>query len=150
VLWGAPDRTNSLVYPEDWLNAAEEIHVDDGFRVQGTCDAFAFGDVCSLAETRQAITLSRKLPTVLKNVRTTAKAFRLGTPLEKVKLKAYKPASSLQMYLPFGPDQGVSQVKSGKVYGDAKTSKAKGKDLFTEYFYRLLTNLDPPIRAINQ
>ena len=47
------------------------------------------------------------------------------------------------MYLPVGENHGMSQV--GKyVYGAAKTRKFKGKDMYTDFFWKLLTGGKPP------
>ena len=47
------------------------------------------------------------------------------------------------MFLPVGREYGVTQMGSS-VYGDAKTSKMKGEDLYTNHFWKLLTGSGAP------
>lgn len=150
VLWAATWTCASSCYPDDWLNTIGELSVDATFRVDGdeSGTAFAFGDVCSLSETKQAITLEGKIPVIKRNVLAVADGLRRGVDVAdpafvKSKLRRYEVADKPVLYLPVGERDGVSQVR-GWVYGARATAKAKGVDLYTTKFWKALTGHPPP------
>lgn len=156
VIWAATWTLNNAMYPAEWLNSAGELNVADNFQVSG-CDkgnVFAFGDVCSIAETKQAITLQPKVKYLAHNVVSVASALRkLGGDkdlLEKnmPRLKNYSWTDKVVLYLPIGPKHGVSQI-GGWTYSDAKTRKWKGEDLYTEHFWKQLTGNPPPPKPVD-
>lgn len=146
LVWAATWKPDTNMYPDDWLNEIGELNVIDTFQIYDQDDVFAIGDVSSIAETKQAITLPGKMKLIEQNILTVAEAikngkFQAGVPLKN--LKHYRISDKATMYLPIGPDAGVSQL-NGWVYGDAKTSKWKGKDLYTNLFWNELTGKNAP------
>lgn len=152
VLWAATWAVNSDVFPEDWLNSMGELAVQPSFLLDEAGENcgrhFAFGDVASLCETKQAITLPRKVPVVRANVLAVAAAVRTGEDPANLapKLKSYQVMDKPVLYLPIGAHDGVSQVHSlvAPVRGGSYTAKAKGKDLYTSEFWGLLAGQPPP------
>ena len=145
VIWCAPWKVNSSLYSEEWLNASAELQVDDTFRVKG-CDkgnVFAFGDISSIAETKQAITLPEKVPLIKSNILQVVADIAQDIPAQLTPLKRYNWTDRTVMYLPIGPKKGVSQVGRW-VYDDKKTAKFKGMDLYTDHFWKLLTGKPAP------
>lgn len=119
------------IYPDEWLNEIGEIEIDKYFKVKNGNNVFAFGDVADLLETKQAITLPKKVSYVSKNIYFTA--------INNIKkLKSYKITDKPVFYLPIGENEGASVSKFGIVYGGKKTSKLKGKDLFYSKFNKIL------------
>lgn len=146
LIWAASWHINTGIYPQDWLNEIGELNIKQTFQIVDREDVFAFGDVCSLAETKQAITLAAKTKLVRNNVMKVAEAMRaqkftLGGQVKG--LKNYRVSDKVTMYLPVGRDYGVSQVGNW-MYGNSKTSQFKGKDLYTAHFWKLLTGSGAP------
>lgn len=145
LVWAASWTMEDTLYPVSWQNEIGELNIVDTFQILGQDDVFAIGDISSVAETKQAITLPAKMKFIVNNVLTVAEAMRKGSfnTGAKLKLKHYKIADRATMYLPIGPAKGVSQL-NGWVYGDAKTSKWKGKDLYCDLFWTELTGTNAP------
>jgi NADH dehydrogenase FAD-containing subunit len=145
LLWAATWAINTSIYPEEWLNEMGELNIRSTFQLVERPDIFAVGDVCSLVETKQAITLPPKMKLIRNNIVKVAETITKGT-FEKgiVKgLKDYKVSDKVTMYLPVGSNDGVTQIGKS-VYGGSKTSKHKGKDLYTDFFWKHLTGSDAP------
>ena len=146
LLWAATWSINASIYPEEWLNELGELSIKSTFQLVATDDVFAIGDVSSLSETKQAITLPAKMKLVRNNIVKVAEAMSSGKFEQGIVkgLKYYKTTLKTTMYLPLGPKGGVTQV--GKtVYGAAKTEKFKGKDLYTGFFWKTLTGSGAPM-----
>jgi len=152
VIWAASFTVDVGIYPDSWQNELGELEVRDTFQLRYLNDVFAFGDVTSIAETKQAITLPAKLSLVASNILVVAEAIRNNQfpvrqepnpPQVASKVKHYRVATKPTFYLPVGPKDGASQTAGGlfgpKVYGGPKTSDFKGKDLYCDYFWKLLT-----------
>lgn len=147
LLWAATWSINAGIYPSEWINEVGELNIRSTFQVVDRDDVFALGDVCSLAETKQAITLPAKMKLIRNNIVKVADAMQSGkfSQGQTIKgLKSYRVVDKVTMYLPIGRDFGCSQIGS-YVYGNQKTSKFKGKDLYTEHFWKLLTGSSAPI-----
>lgn len=142
LLWAATWTKEGALYPESWLNEIGEININsETFQVVEKPDVFAIGDVSSLSETKQAVTLPGKMKLLSHNVLAVAKSKakdQQPANLAAVVLKHYKISDRAVMYLPIGPYAGVSFYR-GFVFGDRKTSQWKGKDLYTRMFWGLLT-----------
>jgi len=149
VLWAATWQVNNEMYDPDWLNSCGELSVSDDFLVSGIPkgNVFAFGDICSISETKQAITLPSKVGSLRANIQTVSDQIRRGRDPRCAKLRKYPWSDKVVMYLPLGPEKGVSQVGAYS-YTDAKTSKSKGLDLYTDFFWKMLTGNPPPPRPI--
>jgi NADH dehydrogenase FAD-containing subunit len=149
LLWAATWAVNATIYPGDWLNEMGEVNISNTFQVVDRGDVFAVGDVSSLCETKQAITLPAKMALIRNNIVKVAAAISKDKfdPFQILKgLKIYRVTDKVIMYLPVGKAHGVSQL--GKtVYGDAKTAKFKGKDLYTNMFWKALTGGYAPVLA---
>ena len=141
--WAATWDQDSFAYPDAWLNAANEVHIQETFQVVDYPTVFAFGDCSSLAETKQAINLIEKLPILTKNILAIASALSQGKDLEKASLKSYRLREKGKMFLPLGPTLGVSHIGSW-TYGNTSTSKMKGRDLFSDMFWQVLTASNAP------
>ena len=138
------------MYPADWLNSSGELNVKDSFIVVGSAkgNVFGFGDVCSIAETKHSITLPKKVKYIQDNILSIVNALNKGKSAIDAKLRNYPWTDKVFIYLPMGPRYGLSQV-GASTYFDAKTSKCKGEDLYTEYFWKLLTGNPPPPRPVD-
>lgn len=145
LLWAATWAMNTSIYPDVWLNDLSEVNVLPTFQCVEDPRVFAVGDVSSVVETKQAITLPPKIKVLRHNILTVAAAMEKGVePSFTLRgLKEYRVTDKATMYLPIGPTKGVSQV-GGWTYGDAKTSKFKGKDLYTTYWWTMLTGAGAP------
>jgi len=150
VLWAASWALNVSLYPEEWLNEMSELNIRSTFQLVDRPDVFAIGDVSSLVETKQAITLPSKMKLIRHNILRVAEAISSSTTTmaaldsSAVKgLKEYRITDKVTLYLPVGEKEGVSQVGKS-VYGNSKTSKWKGRDLYTDHFWKLLTGSKPP------
>jgi len=146
LIWCATWSINATIYPEDWLNELGELSIKPTFQLVARDDVFAIGDVSSIAETKQAITLPPKMKIIRHNIVKIADAMTSGKYSEGfVKgLKDYKTTDKVTMYLPVGAHHGVSQ-KGSYVYGDKKTEGFKGKDLYTDLFWKTLTGAGAPM-----
>ena len=155
LIWTASFWVDGRIYPDEWLNEVGELDIRDTFQLKHRNDIFAFGDVSSLAETKQAITLPEKLGYIVHNIMACANAIRNdefqqtgAVPSLDKKLRHYKVVDKATFYLPVGAHDGVSQLKSGwfgpRVKGAAETSEFKGKDLYCNVFWKLLTDSDAP------
>lgn len=150
LLWAATWTIDATIYPQEWLNEIGELSISPTFQVVDQDDVLAVGDVSSLCETKQAITLPAKMNLIVNNVLVLAAAMRankfvMGKPVKGI--KNYKINNTATMYLPVGPVYGVSQVK-GYVYGDKKTSEWKGKDLYSNMFWKILTDAEAPVTGV--
>lgn len=150
VLWCASWTLRADMFPTDWLNGMGELEISDTFQLTQNPDVFAFGDVSSLCETKQAITLDQKLPFVANNVLKVAKAIKeTGTARGAKGVKKYTLKEHAIMIIPFGTKGGVTQRASyfgtTKVSGDRFTANYKGKDLFTAKFWKELSDVAPPL-----
>jgi NADH dehydrogenase FAD-containing subunit len=156
VIWAASYMVDTRIYPDSWLNELGELDVRDTFQLKHRNDVFAFGDVSSLAETKQAITLPHKVEYITHNIHVVADAMKHkkyhsrsteDKDLQR-KMKAYTVSAKATFYLPVGAKDGASQAGSGffgpKVYGSKGTSEFKGKDLYSEYFWKILTDSSAP------
>jgi len=146
LVWAATWNIEDKLYPVSWLNEIGELNVTDTFQIYDRDDAFAIGDVSSVAETKQAITLPPKMKFITHNILAVAEAMSQGKSdfsVRSLKLKHYKIADRATMYLPLGPKHGVSE-RNGWVYGDKTTSKWKGKDLYCDLFWKELTGSKAP------
>jgi NADH dehydrogenase FAD-containing subunit len=139
--WNIEDK----IFPVGWLNEIGELNVTDTFQIVDHADIFAIGDCSSVAETKQAITLPPKMKFIVHNILAIANAVAQGRldMSSQMQLKHYKVADKATMYLPLGPNYGVSQL-NGWVYGDKKTSAWKGKDLYCDLFWKELTGSKAP------
>ena len=147
LLWAATWAINAGIYPPEWLNEMGELNIRSTFQLVERGDVFAIGDVSSLTETKQAITLPPKMKLIRENIMKVAESMAKGKfdPLSVSKgLKDYKVTDKVTMYLPVGANNGVSQIGS-TVYGDGKTAQFKGKDLYTSFFWKLLTGGEAPL-----
>jgi NADH dehydrogenase FAD-containing subunit len=146
VIWAASGKIhNANIYPQTWLNDYGELLVSDTFQLLEDPRVFALGDVSSTVESKQAITLPAKIPSASHNILRICEALIQGkTPEEAKNLKAYKTKSNAIMYLPITSRDGVSQWK-GNVFGGKTTSKWKGKDLYCDKFWMLLTDHKAPL-----
>lgn len=144
LVWAATWNCEHALYPMSWQNEISELNISDTFQLVDRPDVFAIGDISSVAETKQAITLGPKMQYITHNVLAIADAYKSGKDLAKIRhLKHYHVAEKATMYLPLGPDKGVSQF-NGWTFGDNRTSKWKGKDLYTDLFWRQLTGHAAP------
>jgi len=105
LVWCATWTINASIYPQEWLNEVGELNIKQTFQVVEREDVFAIGDVCGLAETKQAITLPAKMKLIRNNIIKVAEAmmqnkFTLGSPLKG--LKNYRVTDKVTMYLPVG------------------------------------------------
>jgi NADH dehydrogenase FAD-containing subunit len=91
LLWAASWQINNDIYPTDWLNSAGEINIKDNFLVADCAkgNVFAFGDICSIAETKQAITLGKKVGYISHNILAVAAQIRKHKSPLDAKLKDY-------------------------------------------------------------
>lgn len=126
-----------------------ELNIQNTFQLVDRGDIFAIGDVSSLTETKQAITLPPKMALIRNNVVKIAEAMQKGTfqinaTAKSLKLKEYRVTDKVTMYLPVGANHGCTQIGS-YVYGDKATSKYKGKDLYTNFFWKHLTGGYAPL-----
>jgi hypothetical protein len=149
VIWAATWAVSNGMYPSKWLNSAGELNVKDSFLVSAATkgNVFGFGDVCSIAETKQAITLPKKVVYIRKNILSIVKALQTGEPATSAKLTNYGWTDKVVLFLPFGPVRGLSLGQ--KTFTDKETSKWKGRDLYTEYFWKLLTGNPPPALPVD-
>ena len=145
LIWAATWSINAALFPLEWCNEIGELNIKSTFQLVDRDDVFAIGDVSSLAETKQAITLPDKMKLIRHNIIKVAEAMKAGKggqgPIKG--LKSYRVKDKVTIYLPVGQNYGVSQVGSW-VYGHSKTSKYKGKDLYTDLFWKRLTGGVPP------
>ena len=144
LLWAASWSINAGIYPDAWLNEMGELNIRTTFQLVEHAEVFAVGDVSGLPETKQGITLPAKMQLLRNNIAKVADAMSKGT-FEKgaVKgLKEYKVTDKVTMFLPLGAVSGVTQI-GRTVLGDEKTSKYKGKDLYTKFFWKALTGSNP-------
>jgi NADH dehydrogenase FAD-containing subunit len=149
LLWAATWAINATIYPGDWLNEMGELNIGSTFQLVERGDVFAVGDVSSLCETKQAITLPAKMALIRNNIIKVAAAMAKDKfdPFQMLKgLKNYRVTDKVTMYLPVGKAHGVSQL-GRTVYGDAKTAKFKGQDLYTNMFWKVLTGGYAPVLA---
>lgn len=147
LLWAATWAINASIYPQEWLNELGELNIRSTFQLVERSDVFAVGDVSSLSETKQAITLPPKMKIIRGNIMKVAEAMSKGSfDINRVSkgMREYKVSDKVTMYLPIGESDGVSQLRKS-VYGAAKTSKYKGKDLYTNFFWKELTGTQAPI-----
>jgi len=149
LVWAASWNTEEKLYPSTWQNEIGELNITDTFQILEQPEVFAIGDVSSIAETKQAITLPRKMKYIIHNIIAVADALMNNGALNKTKLKHYRVMDTATMYLPIGPTQGVSQV-NGWVYGDNRTSRWKGKDLYCNTFWKELAGVSAPPIPSNQ
>ncbi|KAH9260197.1 hypothetical protein BASA81_001366 [Batrachochytrium salamandrivorans] len=141
LLWAATWTKDGNLYPPTWLNEIGEININsETFQVMERSNVFAIGDVSSLSETKQAVTLPGKMKLLSHNVLVVAAATlgKTKSALDSAPFKRYRITDQAVMYLPVGPYSGVSYYK-GFVFGDRKTSRWKGRDLYTQMFWGLLT-----------
>ena len=145
LVWAASWNLEDKLFPMSWQNELGELAVSSTFQLVEKPDVFAIGDISSVAETKQAITLPKKMKYIIHNVLAVAGAMQDGKlePDAKLKLKHYRVSDRATMFLPIGPDFGVSQ-SNGWTYGDKKTRKWKGKDLYCDLFWKELTGLKAP------
>ncbi|KAH9254192.1 hypothetical protein BASA81_007781 [Batrachochytrium salamandrivorans] len=147
LLWAATWAINASIYPSNFLNEMGELNINSKFQLVERGDIFAVGDVSSLCETKQAITLPAKMKLIRSNIIKVAEAMSKGK-FDKNQilpgLKNYRVSDKVTMYLPVGCNDGVSQI-GNTVYGASKTSKFKGKDLYTNFFWKHLTGGYAPI-----
>ena len=61
-----------------------------------------------------------------------ARALSKGEPASNAKTKRYVLKEKSKMFLPMGPNVGVSYIGAW-TYGSVKTAKWKGKDLFSAF-----------------
>ena len=147
LIWSAPVRTRTEVFPVEWINELGELTVEATFQLRGYPEVFAFGDVTSLPETKQAETLPSKVPVIVHNIEQVAIAIQAGLHGSMAKsLKKYRVRERELICLPLGPEAGVSQITYSRVVGDKYTSDAKGKDLMSDQFWSLLTGRQPSDR----
>ena len=147
LLWAATWAINASLYPGEWLNEMGELNIRSTFQLVERGDVFAVGDVSSLTETKQAITLPPKMKVIRGNIIKVATAMSKGKfdPNQVLKgLSDYKVTDKVTMFLPVGCKDGVSQIGKS-VYGGAKTSQYKGKDLYTKLFWKEMTGGEPPL-----
>lgn len=138
VIWAASWQQDCSIFPAKWCNELAELQCTNTFQLQARPDVFAIGDVSSLSETKQAVTLLNKIKLVAHNILQVATARN-----NKIKLKQYTVAQQAKMFLPLGPHIGVSQTQ-GFVFGNRSTAKFKGKDLYTNFFWNELTGGTSP------
>jgi len=147
LLWAATWAINASIYPQEWLNELGELNIRSTFQLVERGDVFGVGDVSSLSETKQAITLPPKMKIIRGNIMKVAEAMSKSSfDINRVSkgMREYKVSDKVTMYLPIGESDGVSQLGKS-VYGAAKTSKYKGKDLYTNFFWKELTGTQAPI-----
>ena len=130
------------------LNPLGETAVLPTFQTQARPDVFSFGDVTSLCENKQAITLVDKAPTVVHNLMAVMNQLANGGDAAKTPgLRSYRITDKGHLYLPFGPKDGASFVPGFAgmrvTKGDKYTSDVKGMDLFTTKFWRIATGSNP-------
>jgi NADH dehydrogenase FAD-containing subunit len=78
LIWAATWAINASIYPEEWLNELGELSIRPTFQIIGEDNVFAVGDVCSLAETKQAITLPSKMKLIRNNIVKVAESMTNG------------------------------------------------------------------------
>ncbi|KAH9260341.1 hypothetical protein BASA81_001511 [Batrachochytrium salamandrivorans] len=141
-------------FPSTWLNEIGELNITSTFQLSARPDVFAVGDVCSLAETKQAVTLPGKMKLISHNILCVARAMQRGEAFthqdEIARLRHYQVCLRPTMYIPIGPELGVSSYR-GFTFGSRATAKWKGRHLFTEMFWDKLTQgkASPPSSVLN-
>jgi NADH dehydrogenase FAD-containing subunit len=148
VIWAATWKVNTSIYPSSWLNDQGELFVSDTFQVLDDPRVFAIGDVSSIIETKQAITLPPKIRFLRKNVIKMCDALMKGQTPQQCNLGRYRTNDLAVMHLPVTSTDGVSQWY-GMVFGGTTTSRWKGKDLYTDQWWKILTGHTAPLAMNN-
>jgi NADH dehydrogenase FAD-containing subunit len=141
LIWAAPYLSRAALFPDEWLNELGEINVHDTFLVGTKTDVFAFGDVTSIPEPKQACSFPAKVPVLVHNICKTALAMQKPKPGPVTQsLRRYRFREDASLCLSLGPERGVTQLASGLVFGDRATRKWKCRHLFADKFWKLLTD----------
>ncbi|OAA74940.1 Pyridine nucleotide-disulfide oxidoreductase, FAD/NAD(P)-binding domain protein [Akanthomyces lecanii RCEF 1005] len=115
-------KTNTSFVPPAWLDSEGNVSVDDHFRVIGTGNAWALGDVGSM-EPKQITITDNQIMYLAEHL----DALLTGAPPSK----AYEPEKKTLIFLSLGKSYATGQVGNWRLFGFL-VSWVKGRRLFTD------------------